>query len=322
MTMRYAIYGAVLLFLASLLTGVSEVRPGERAVVRRFGRVLDYKPGPGLWIGLPWGLDQVDRIPVDRIRRVTVGFDPALEESAAPAGQVLTGDQNLVNVQVAVDYSIKEEEVENYLVQKDRVEGLIARATETMVAEWAAGHAVDYVLLNGKADLPAWLMPDEGSPGYERGLQHRLQAYDLGVQIRKASVSLLIPPEQVRGDFEKVNQAHNEMETLRSRALQNKSLLLGQAASERERILREAEAFAAEQRLQAQTDAVNFEKRLQEYRHSTAGRHAYLHDLWLNGIKKAYTRMRAKGGRVEPLDTLGHDGVDIIQAPIGSGNKP
>ena len=60
----------LLLFAASLLTGVTEVRPGERAVVRRFGRVLDEKPKPGLWIGLPWGIDRVDRVPVDLARQL------------------------------------------------------------------------------------------------------------------------------------------------------------------------------------------------------------------------------------------------------------
>ena len=48
-----------------LLTGVVEVRRGERAVVRRFGRVLAEQPEPGLWVGLPWGMDRVDRVEVD-----------------------------------------------------------------------------------------------------------------------------------------------------------------------------------------------------------------------------------------------------------------
>ena len=46
---------------AYLLTGVAEIRPEERAVVRRFGRVVAL-PGPGLWVGLPYGIDRVDRV--------------------------------------------------------------------------------------------------------------------------------------------------------------------------------------------------------------------------------------------------------------------
>src|SRR5438128_11105476 len=87
-----------------LLTGVAQVRPGERAVVRRFGRVVA-QPAPGLWVGLPWGMDRVDRVPVNFVHHLTVGYDQAGDQDALmPAGQLLTGDQNLVNVQVAVDY--------------------------------------------------------------------------------------------------------------------------------------------------------------------------------------------------------------------------
>src|SRR4051812_22288071 len=63
-----------LALLVSLLTGVTQVQPGEIAVVRRFGRVLDERPGPGLYIGLPWGMEQVDRVAIDQVRRVTVGY--------------------------------------------------------------------------------------------------------------------------------------------------------------------------------------------------------------------------------------------------------
>src|SRR5262245_12110582 len=99
--MRRLKVGLLLLLALYLLTGVVQVRRGERAVVRRFGRVLPYQPDAGLWVGLPWGIDRVDRVDVDNVRSVTVGYNE--EESGereAPPGQLLTGDHNLVNVQV------------------------------------------------------------------------------------------------------------------------------------------------------------------------------------------------------------------------------
>jgi membrane protease subunit HflK len=323
--MRYLLYAAIVLFLASLLTGVTEIRPGERAVVRRFGRVLDTKPRPGLWIGLPWGLDQVDRVQVDLVRRVTVGYDPAEEEAEgkAPAGQLLTGDNNLVNVQVVIHYSVVEDEVEKYVIQQDRVDGLIARATETVLAEWVAGHSVDYVLLNGKTELPRRLVPELHDPSRdELGVQARIKDLDLGVQIQDASVALLLPPAQVRQDFDRVNQAQTEIQTKKYEAEQERSERLGQAETEKYRILKEAEAFVAEQRRLARTDALNFAKRLREYRRFRAANPDYLHDIWLNEMKKVYARMRENGGRIEPLDTfLGRDGIDILQGPIRERKK-
>ena len=49
-------------------TGLYQVLPGEAAVVRRFGRVLPERPEPGLYLGLPWGMDRVDRVAVDQLR--------------------------------------------------------------------------------------------------------------------------------------------------------------------------------------------------------------------------------------------------------------
>src|SRR5438876_7300297 len=108
MKRRLFLYPVVLLLVGYLLTGVTQVRPAERAVVRRFGRVLDEKPEPGLWVGLPWGMDRVDRVPVDMVRRVVVGYQPDEDEGSltTPAGQMLTGDHNLVNVQVVLNYTV------------------------------------------------------------------------------------------------------------------------------------------------------------------------------------------------------------------------
>src|SRR5262249_32708634 len=105
LSMRYFFGLAVLLLLASLVSGITQVRPGERVVVRRFGRVVG-TPGPGLWIGLPWGMERIDRVPVDLVRRVPVGYRPEEDEASqgTPSGQLLTGDHNLVNVQVIIHY--------------------------------------------------------------------------------------------------------------------------------------------------------------------------------------------------------------------------
>src|SRR5207245_3528334 len=101
LAVRFLIGILLLGFVGYLLTGVAQVRPGERALVRRFGRVVD-KPGPGLRIGLPFGMDRVDRVPVDLVRRVAIGYQPDAAETdqTTPPGQLLTGGTNPVNVQV------------------------------------------------------------------------------------------------------------------------------------------------------------------------------------------------------------------------------
>ena len=147
---------SALLLLGYAATGLYEVRPGESAVVRRFGRVLAERPEPGLHLGMPWGVDRVDRVAVDHLRRVVVGYQDG-GDAEMPGGQLLTGDHNLVNVQAAIYYKIRPDQVADYVVQADRVDGLTARAAETVMAEWVASRTVDEALLNGKVGLRAAL---------------------------------------------------------------------------------------------------------------------------------------------------------------------
>src|SRR5262249_40687141 len=134
LTMRYLVGAGFLAVVAYLLTGLAEVRPGERAVVRRFGRVVA-TPAPGLWIGLPWGMDRVDRVAVDRLRAVTIGYQPEEEEGPiSPPGQLLTGDHNLINVRVVMHYTVDEAQVVDFVEQSDRADDLITRAAEAALA--------------------------------------------------------------------------------------------------------------------------------------------------------------------------------------------
>ncbi len=103
-------------------TGVAQVQPGERGLVRHFGRFVE-RVGPGLHIGWPYPFERLDRVALDRVRRLPVGYQPDRDEEIAfPPGQMLTGDHNLINVQVLIDYTLEEEALERFVLQADRVE--------------------------------------------------------------------------------------------------------------------------------------------------------------------------------------------------------
>ena len=112
-----------------------------------------------------------------------------------PAGQLLTGDHNLVNVQAAIYYKMRPEQVADYVVQADRVDGLTARAAETVLAEWVASRTVDEALLNGKVGLRVALVEQ---------VQERIQEYALGVEVLDAPVALIAPPDEVKSAFDDV----------------------------------------------------------------------------------------------------------------------
>jgi membrane protease subunit HflK len=295
-------YLPLVALVAYLLTGVAQVRPEERAVVRRFGRVVA-RPGPGLWVGLPYGIDRLDRVPIATVRRVSVGYRPeSIEET--PPGQFLTGDQNLVNLQVAVDYAVGEEpdDLERFVLQQDRTDGAIARETEAALAEWVAGRTVDDVLLTGNAALPGWVV---------KRVQGRLEPLRLGVRVRQASVAYLAPPDEVRSAFEDVNAAQTNARAQEQRAHQEAARLGRDAEATAYQLAQQAQAYATTKAALAKAEADAFTRRLEQYRKLKATNPDVLTAIWYEEMGRVWAAFRAKG-RVELLDPrLGPDGLDL-----------
>jgi membrane protease subunit HflK len=305
---RYVLGLAVVALVLSLLTGVTQVQPGELAVVRRFGRVLDERPGPGLYVGLPWGLEQVDRVAINQDRRVAVGYvkrDTEDTEAGIPQGQLLTGDHFLVNVQVVLDYKVNPDEVVDFVVQADRVDELIARAAETALAEWVASRQVDDLLLR-KTELPKWLVARTGE---------RIAPYRLGVKVHRATVMLLSPPAEVSTAFENVTRAQTQQETERNRANQEADQLWREALAEKFNLERMTAAYVNEQHLLAAAEAKSFEERRRQYQRLSKDNPYYLNALWWDEMGRVYARMR-ETGRLDLLDNrLAGGALDITQFP-------
>jgi membrane protease subunit HflK len=297
----------------SVLTGIKSVKPGERAVVRRFGRVVA-TPEPGLWIGLPWGLDKVDLISV-QVRRVAVGYDKEADddEESVPPGQFLTGDHNLVNVQAQMDYSVDEDNLADYVEQLDRAESVVTRAAEGVLAEWLTGRKVDEVLIRGQADLPEYLV---------QHTQSRISDYHLGVRIQNANIAYLHPSRQVKADFDEVTRAQTSIHTLENEAHQKRLEVLREAERNRFDIQNRAEAYRTERIRLAQAEAGRFTKRLETYRRFRKDNPNYLSAIWWDEMGKLFAKLK-ETGRVDLLDNqLGADGLDItVFPPMPKKNK-
>jgi membrane protease subunit HflK len=305
--MRYVTGAALLALAAYLCTGITQVRPGERAVVRRFGRVVA-APGPGLWVGFPWGVDRVDRIAVDQVRRVAVGYAPeeADDSLTTPAGQLLTGDHNLVNIQVVMHYAVEDDQVVDFLEHMDRADELVARAADTVLAEWVAGQGIDHVLIQGKRLLPGRLVAEA---------QARIGAYGLGIRILDADVSHLFPPAEVKDAFDEVTRVQTAISTGVYKARQEAAQMLRDAAAEQFRLEQQTQAYQFERLELARKEAERFETRMEQYHRLRRDNPAFLTGLWWDEIGKLFARMK-DNGQLDLLDKhLAGDGLDITVIP-------
>jgi membrane protease subunit HflK len=304
--MKYVRYGLLFLLACYLLTGIYQIRPEEQAVVRRFGKVVA-KPGPGLWIGLPWGIDRVDRVPIATVRRLVVGYQPDAEDNPAlPVGQLLTGDQNLINVQLNIDYVLSDEStaLEDFVMNRDRIDGVIVREAETALIEWASGRTVDEVLLIGNTEIPSWVL---------QRTQERIQPQRLGVRLQQASVAYLAPLDEVRNAFDEVNRAQTNILTQEFRARQDADQREREALAEAYRLDQQGKAYSEGKRRLAQAEADAFRQRTEKYHELRAKNPNILTAMWWDAMSQTLLAMKSRG-RVDVLDAyLGPDGLDIMQ---------
>jgi membrane protease subunit HflK len=288
----------VLIVILWLLSGIRVIRPGERAIVQRFGAIVAY-PAAGLWVGWPWGIDRLHRLSVQSVRQLTVGFDPARDDPSL--GQFLTADHNLVHVQLAVHYSIGESaaELQAYFLQQERVGALMERETEAATAEWIAAHAVDEVLLRGSAAIPLWV---------QHRLQQRLNQHHSGIRIQQIHVVWLTPPEEVRSAFTAVNQAQTAMGMQLQQARQHAEQRRRQAEALAYRYSQEAETTRLTEVRQAEADVAEFHT----LRNAMAATPEQWTLFWWQQMHQSLAALKNRGGRIEPIDTaVGSQGLDL-----------
>lgn len=287
-------------FVVYMLTGISQIRPDERGVVRRFGKVIS-RPGPGLWIGFPWGIDRVDRVSVRNVRQLTIGD---VEENSV--SQYLTGDQNLVAMRLVVGYVVnsQEGEIEQFIINQDQIEQVLMRETQAAATEWLASRSVDEILLMGRITLANRLT---------EVLSSRMIPHRLGILVQNVSVESLSPPVDVREAFDRVNQAQNEMLTKENQARQDADRRLRESEATQFRLLTLAETYRTEKTSFAQADAGSFLNRLASYRMIALTNPNALNAIWWDETGRILVGLKGRG-HIDLLDShLGINGLDLSQ---------
>jgi Cu+-exporting ATPase len=261
---------AALLLLASgyALTGLVQVRPDERAVVRRFGRVLDDDLGPGLSWRWPWPVEEVTKLQPDRVHTVEVGFrtpagagtNPgALTWASAHGGDwqlvepeavMLTGDGNLVEVQASVRYTIRDTHA--YLFDVRDPDEVLRAATESVLRQAVAGRPFIGLLTADRARFQEDVL---------KRLEKRLLEFGpagLGLRLDGLSLQDLHPPAAVVPDYYAVARAMEARDRAINQAKADAVVTERQAQWEAQKLVRAAEASRAEVVKQAEAERTVF----------------------------------------------------------------
>jgi membrane protease subunit HflK len=225
-----------------LLSGFYIIDPAERGVVLRFGQFQRITMEGPRW-HLPYPLERVEKINVDSIRTST------------HKGLMLTRDENIVNVEVAVQYRVAD--AQHFLFNVRDPEGTLRDATISAVREVVGASAMDFILGEGRSEV---------ATRTQELLQKTLDNYGTGLVVTSVNLQDAQPPEQVQSAFEDAIKAREDKQRIINEAYAHANAILPQARGASARQLEEAQAYRERRVAEAQGEADRFLALAGEYR--------------------------------------------------------
>ncbi|MBF8964975.1 FtsH protease activity modulator HflK [Pontibacter sp. FD36] len=256
---RKILLGLFLLIL--LLTSVKTVGPEEEGVVMYVGH-YDRTVQPGLNFILPFGIEEMRKIPVQRQLKQEFGFRTLesgrntqySDQSFNDESLMLTGDLNLANVEWVVQYRIVNSY--NYLFKVRDAEKALRDMAESAMRKIVGDRTVNEVLTVGRQEV---------ATSMEVLLQRMCDEYENGIRIDQVVLQDVNPPETVKPSFNAVNQAQQERETLINQAESEYNRIIPRARGEADETIQLAEAYALTRVNVATGEAARFNSLFEEY---------------------------------------------------------
>jgi len=244
-----------------LATGIYRVNTDEQGVVLRFGEWVK-TTDPGLHYHLPFPIETVIKPKVTTINRIDVGFIGSSDNQSirrsgnlANERQMLTGDENIVDVEFSVFWKI--DDPAKFLFNVEQQEQTIKSVAESAVREIVANTPIQNVLTSDRG-----LIESDG----RIQIQSVLDSYEAGVYIERVNLTKVDPPAQVIEAFRDVQKAEADRERSVNQAETYKNDILPRARGEASQMIQQAEGYKAEVIARAEGEASRFTSVYEEYR--------------------------------------------------------
>ena len=240
-----------------ILTSIYLVAPEQQAVVTRFGAVVEPRVMPGIHLSLPWPIDSVTKLKVQQLQRLVVGGDipdGVLGRTQPLQSQWITGDQNIINMRVVVQYSVSVPS--DYLFQSQDVARAVGAAVESEMARRIATRNVDAVLTTEKAAIQEEV---------RAASQKRINDYRSGVLLSTINIESVTPPPEAADSFRDVASARADAVRIVNQAEGYANDVIPKARGEARQLIEESEAYKQKKTNEAGGDADRFTQLAVEY---------------------------------------------------------
>jgi len=243
--------GALVLFW--IASGFYIVDTGQRGVVLRFGKYVETtEPGPR-W-HLPWPIESREIVNVDQVRTVEIGYRNNVKSKVLKESLMLTDDENIIDLQFAVQYILKDPE--DFLFINRAPEDTVLQAAETAMREIVGKNKMDFVLYEGRAEIAARA---------KALMQQILDRYKTGINVSQVTLQNIQPPEQVQAAFDDAVKAGQDRERLKNEAEAYANDVVPRARGLASRLKEEAEGYKQSVIANAEGEASRFTQILAEY---------------------------------------------------------
>ena len=259
------IVGSIILALLWVGSGLYRVLPDEQGVVLRFGKFVKTTQ-PGLNYHLPFPIESVLTPKVTKVNRMDIGFRSERESGFSSGGGVadvpeeslmLTGDENIVNIDFSVFWVIKD--AGNFLFKVQDPQGTVKAAAETAMREVIARSDIQPILTEGRSKIEI---------DTQEIIQNILDEYTSGIQVTQVQTQKADPPDQVIDAFRDVQAARADMERSKNEAEAYANDVIPRARGEAAKILQAAEAYKKEVVAKAEGEASRFTSIFLEYKNA------------------------------------------------------
>ena len=248
------VFGLVILLIIWALSGLYRVLPDEQGVVLRFGKFVKTTQ-PGLNYHLPFPVESVLTPKVTKVNRMDIGFRSERDSGFGSSGVadvpeeslMLTGDENIVNIDFSVFWVIKD--AGNFLFKIQDPATTVKAAAETAMREVIAKSKLQSILTEGRSKI------ENETQDIAQSL---LDEYESGIQITQVQTQKADPPDQVIDAFRDVQAARADMERAKNEAEAYQNDVIPRARGEAAKILQEAEAYKKQVVAAAEGEASRF----------------------------------------------------------------
>lgn len=255
-----ALWGGLLGLLVALwlASGFYMVREGERGVVLRFGKFASTST-PGLRWHLPYPVERVLRVNIGEIRTAEVGYrNQARDRAGADVSQeslMLTADENIVDVKLAVQYRVKD--AADYVFKVRDPDLTVQQVAESAIREVVGKSRMEFILTEGR---------DAVTQQAALLMQETLDRYQTGIEVTSANMQDAQPPEPVQAAFFDAVKAREDEQRLINEAQAYRNEVVPRARGEVARIVADAEAYRGQIIARAEGDTARFGQIAEQYR--------------------------------------------------------